>query len=60
MEPAKKRKQFSLGWWWVFVILFPIPFSPWWLGIICFVAFAFLMVVLMVLFKPDSNQDTTD
>ena len=49
MEPAKKRRGFSVEWWWVFVILFPIPFSPWWLGITCFVAFAFLTV----LFMPD-------
>ena len=30
----------GIPWWWLVVlILFPIPFCPWWLGIICFPIF---------------------
>ena len=28
------------------IILFPIPFTPWWLGLICLFIFACLMYVL--------------
>ncbi len=28
---------------WLFVLLFPIPFSPWWLTVICLALFCILM-----------------
>lgn len=31
---------------WLLVLLFPIPFSPWWLGIIFLAAFIVLVVLL--------------
>jgi hypothetical protein len=31
--------------WWFLVILFPIPFSPWWLTIICVGVFGLLCYV---------------
>jgi hypothetical protein len=40
---------------WFFVLLFliPIPFSPWWLSIICFAAYGLLMARLLP--KEDSK-----
>ena len=31
---------------WLFVLLFPVPFAPWWLGIICVVLFLTLFFLL--------------
>jgi hypothetical protein len=34
------------GWswrWWLLILLFPIPFSPWWLTIICLAVFCSLV-----------------
>jgi len=33
------------------VVGYPIPFSPWWLGIICTVVF----ILLIVMLKPNSK-----
>jgi hypothetical protein len=30
--------------WWLLVLLFPIPLSPWWLGLIFFAMFCFLVL----------------
>jgi hypothetical protein len=38
------------GWrlvWVIVLFLIPIPFSPWWLGIICFATFGVLMWLLV-------------
>jgi cytochrome c biogenesis protein ResB len=36
------------SWWLILlVILFPIPFSPWWLTIICVALFVVMLVLLM-------------
>jgi hypothetical protein len=51
MEPVRMAKADWPWWFWLIVLLFPIPFSPWWLGIICCVAF----ISLIVLLKPNSN-----
>ena len=42
------------GWWrlWLLVLLFPIPFSPWWLTIICLAVFCFLVY----LFTRDESR----
>jgi hypothetical protein len=29
--------------WWLLLLLFPLPFSPWWLGLIFFAMFCFLV-----------------
>ena len=44
-DGAYKENEHSLAlWWWVIVILFPIPsFSPWWLGIIGSMAIVLLI-----------------
>src|SRR6266853_3295226 len=40
--PAASRK--GLGWrWWLLVILFPIPFGPWWLTVISLAVFCLLL-----------------
>jgi len=36
MEPAQTTKAGWPWWSWVIILLFPIPFSPWWLGIYLF------------------------
>jgi hypothetical protein len=42
MQNGESRFSRSLAWWLLF-LLFPIPFSPWWLGIIFFAIFCFLV-----------------
>jgi len=29
--------------WWLLLLLFPLPYSPWWLGLIFFAMFCFLV-----------------
>ena len=55
MESEKIGNRKRLNWaWWLLVLLFPIPWSPWWLciiflGIFCFLAFGVLN------YEEDSN-----
>jgi len=49
VEPAKTRGVLDRPWrWWVWllILLFPIPFTPWWLGVICLAVFILLVVLL--------------
>jgi hypothetical protein len=39
---ADGRKRFPWAWW-LLVFLFPLPFSPWWLGLTFFAIFCFLV-----------------
>jgi len=43
----------GIPWWWLVVlILLPIPFTPWWLGIICFALFCGLSWALFQEYGP--------
>jgi len=47
VENQRKGDSSGIGWGiWLLVLLFPIPFSPWWLGVICFLAFASLVYLV--------------
>ena len=41
-KPSRKKPSLLL---WLVVILFPMPFSPWWLTLICLAVFVFLLWV---------------
>jgi len=56
-KDPKTNRDTPTGWryWWLFllILLFPIPFSPWWLGVICGAVFV-LLVLLATRGTPDS------
>ena len=42
-ETAKNGGTSNRLWLWLFIVLFPIPFNPWWVTVICLSVFAFLL-----------------
>jgi hypothetical protein len=50
MENAPKTTRNKLTgrryWWFLLIFLFPIPFSPWRLGVICGVVFMLLVALV--------------
>jgi hypothetical protein len=45
-ERANTETQRWPWWAWLIFLLFPIPFSPWWLGLFCLMVFILLLIVL--------------
>ena len=46
IEPSPSRN--GLGWrLWLLILLFPIPFSPWWVTLICLTVFCLLAWLLL-------------
>lgn len=43
-QPTTRKR--SVTWLWLVVLLFPLPFSPWWLGLTCLAVFVFLVCML--------------
>ena len=59
MEPPKSGGDLLSTlprWVWLLIFLFPIPFSPWWLGIIFTVVFCLFLLVITFRVKP--NRDS--
>ena len=42
MQEADNQRRRS-PWFWLFVLLFPIPFTPWWLGLSFLAAFCIVV-----------------
>jgi hypothetical protein len=45
-SPPQKRSGWPTWWLILLIILFPIPFGPWWLTIICLAVFCVLVVLI--------------
>jgi membrane protein implicated in regulation of membrane protease activity len=56
-ETSKLNGQTRPSWWLILlIVLFPIPFSPWWLTIICLAVFVALLAVFLPRAKRPSQN----